>query len=48
MFGVCKLAPVRSGTLQAFRPEANALIASRIDPASKEPDYNAWVQLEKV
>jgi molybdopterin-dependent oxidoreductase alpha subunit len=47
MQGVCRLAPVVSGTLQAFWPEANVLIGNRLDPASREPDYNAWVTLEK-
>jgi molybdopterin-dependent oxidoreductase alpha subunit len=47
MRGVCRIAPVVSGTLQAFWPEANVLISHRVDPASKEPDYNAWVTLEK-
>jgi molybdopterin-dependent oxidoreductase alpha subunit len=46
--GVCRLAPVAPGTLQAYWPEANVLISSRLDPASKEPDYNAWVTLEKA
>ncbi len=46
--GVCHLAPVRPGTLQAYWPECNVLIPSRLDPASKEPDYNAWVILEKI
>jgi len=48
MRGVCRIAPVVSGTLQAFWPEANVLIRSRFDPASLEPDYNAWVTLEKA
>jgi molybdopterin-dependent oxidoreductase alpha subunit len=48
MRGVCKIAAVKSGTLQAFWPEANVLISSRLDPASHEPDYNAWVSLEKI
>ena len=46
--GVCRLARVAPGTLQAYWPEANVLIASRLDPASHEPDYNAWVTLEKL
>jgi molybdopterin-dependent oxidoreductase alpha subunit len=46
--GVCRIAPVKSGTLQAFWPEANVLIPTRLDPASHEPDYNAWVTLEKA
>jgi len=45
--GRCFLAPVKAGTLQAYWPEANVLIPSRLDPASHEPDYNAWVILEK-
>jgi molybdopterin-dependent oxidoreductase alpha subunit len=44
----CRIAPVAAGTLQAFWPEANALISSRLDPASHEPDYNAWVVVEKA
>ncbi len=48
MRGTCKIADVKSGTLQAFWPEANVLISSRLDPASHEPDYNAWVTLEKL
>jgi anaerobic selenocysteine-containing dehydrogenase len=48
MRGTCKIAAVKSGTLQAFWPEANVLISSRLDPASHEPDYNAWVTLEKL
>ena len=46
--GICRLARVAPGTLQAYWPEANVLITSRLDPASHEPDYNAWVILEKV
>jgi molybdopterin-dependent oxidoreductase alpha subunit len=46
--GVCRIAPVRSGTLVAHWPEANVLIPMRLDPQSKEPDYNAWVVLEKA
>lgn len=44
----CRIAPVAAGTLQAFWPEANPLIPSRLDPASHEPDYNAWVVVEKA
>jgi molybdopterin-dependent oxidoreductase alpha subunit len=43
-----RLAPIAPGTLQAFWPEANVLISARLDPQSKEPDYNAWVTLEKL
>ncbi len=46
--GVCHLAPVKPGTLQAYWPECNALLPNRLDPQSKEPDYNAWVTLEKL
>jgi len=46
--GVCHLAPVKSGTLQAYWPECNALLHNRLDPESKEPDYNAWVTMEKI
>lgn len=45
--GVLRLAPVKPGTLQAYWPEANVLISTRLDPASKGPDYNGWVLLEK-
>jgi anaerobic selenocysteine-containing dehydrogenase len=46
--GVCHLAPVKPGTLQAYWPECNALLPNRLDPQSKEPDYNAWVTMEKA
>lgn len=48
MRGACRISPVKPGTLQAHWPEANVLIPSRLDPGSKEPDYNAWVTLEKT
>ncbi len=48
MKGVIQLAPVRSGTLQAYWPEANVLISRRTDPVSGEPNYNAEVWFEKV
>ncbi len=46
--GVCRFADVAPGTLQAYWPEANVLITRRLDPGSKEPDYNVQVSLEKV
>jgi len=46
MDGFCQIVPVARGTLQVYWPEANALISSRLDPESHEPDYNAWVTLE--
>jgi molybdopterin-dependent oxidoreductase alpha subunit len=48
MKGVVQLAPVKSGTLQAYWPEANVLIPRRADPVSGEPDYNAEVTVEKL
>ena len=45
--GVCRLAEIARGTLQAYWPEANRLFPQRLDPASKAPDYNVRVQLEK-
>ena len=48
MRGVIQLAPLKPGTLQAYWPEANVLIARRTDPVSGAPDYNAEVELEKL
>ncbi len=48
MLGRCKIAPVAPGTLQAHWPEANVLLSNRTDPASHEPDYNAWVRVERL
>jgi len=47
MNGIIQLAPVKSGTLQAYWPEANVLISRRTDPVSGQPDYNAEVWIEK-
>jgi molybdopterin-dependent oxidoreductase alpha subunit len=46
MNGVIQTAPLKSGTLQAYWPEANVLVSRRADPISGEPDYNAEVSLE--
>ena len=46
--GLCRIADVAPGTLQAYWPEANVLLKRAIDPASKEPDYNAHVRVEGV
>jgi predicted molibdopterin-dependent oxidoreductase YjgC len=46
--GLCRFADVAPGTLQAYWPEANVLLARAIDPASKEPDYNVHVRVEGV
>lgn len=48
MNGVIQIAPVKSGTLQAYWPEANVLISRRSDPVSGGPDYNAEVSIEKI
>ena len=48
MKGIVQLAPVKSGTLQAYWPEANVLISGRADPVAGEPDYNAEVWIEKL
>ena len=48
MKGIIQFAPVKSGTLQAYWPEANVLISRRTDPVSGEPDYNAEVWIEKI
>ncbi len=48
MDGVCAIGPCRPGHLQAFWPECNVLIGRRYDPASGEPDYNAFVRVEPV
>jgi len=37
---------MKSGTLQAYWPEANVLISRRI--VSEEPDYNAEVWVERT
>jgi anaerobic selenocysteine-containing dehydrogenase len=48
MNGIIQLDPVKSGTLQAYWPEANVLISRRTDPVSGEPVYNAEVRIEKL
>jgi molybdopterin-dependent oxidoreductase alpha subunit len=48
MSGVIQIASVKSGTLQAYWPEANVLISRRTDPISGKPDYNVEVWIEKV
>ena len=47
MEGVCEIGPCRPGHLQAFWPECNVLVGRRYDPVSGEPDYNAFVQVQK-
>ena len=48
MNGITQIAPLKSGTLQAYWPEANVLISRRTDPISGEPDYNVEVSLERI
>ncbi len=48
MKGRLRLAPLKSGTLQAYWPEANILIPRRTDPVSGQPDYNVAVSVEKI
>ncbi|MGC4090250.1 MAG: FdhF/YdeP family oxidoreductase [Polyangiaceae bacterium] len=42
-----KSAPCRSGHVQAYWPECNALVGRRYDPKSGEPDYNTVVRIER-
>lgn len=46
--GICRLEDVAPRTLQAYWPEANVLLPHVLDPASKEPEYNVYVRLEKL
>jgi hypothetical protein len=47
--GRLKRAPILSGNLEVHWPEGTTLLsASRIDPDSLEPDYNAVVTLEPI
>jgi molybdopterin-dependent oxidoreductase alpha subunit len=48
MNGIVQIAPLRSGILQAYWPEANVLISRRTDSISGQPDYNVEVSLEKL
>jgi molybdopterin-dependent oxidoreductase alpha subunit len=48
MNGIIRIAPVKSGTLQAYWPEANVLVSRRTDAISDEPDYNTEVWLERT
>ncbi len=47
MEGVCEIGPCRRTHLQAFWPECNVLVGRTYDPVSGEPDYNAFVQVER-
>jgi molybdopterin-dependent oxidoreductase alpha subunit len=47
--GSVKVDRIQAGNLQVHWPEGNVLLsAQEIDPASREPDYNAVVMLEKA
>jgi molybdopterin-dependent oxidoreductase alpha subunit len=46
--GHARYSDLRRGSLQAFWPEGNVLIARRYDPVSHEPDYNAVVTVSKI
>jgi molybdopterin-dependent oxidoreductase alpha subunit len=47
--GRVKVDRIKAGNLQVHWPEGNALLSpNEIDPASREPDYNAVVMLEKA
>lgn len=45
--GVCRIADLSPGTVEAYWPEANVLLPRRLDPASREPDYHVQVTVEK-
>ena len=44
--GICRTGPLHPRTIQVFWPEANVLLSRRIDPASREPDYNTIVTVD--
>jgi anaerobic selenocysteine-containing dehydrogenase len=47
--GRVRPAPIKAGNLEVHWPEGNVLLAAdTIDPASKEPDYNALVSVEPI
>jgi molybdopterin-dependent oxidoreductase alpha subunit len=49
LVGRIRPAPIKPGNLEVHWPEGNVLlVASDLDPHSKEPDYNAWVTVEPL
>ena len=47
--GRAKIQPIKPGNVEVHWPEGNCLLSrEEIDPASREPDYNAVVTIEKV
>ena len=45
--GVARIGDLAPGGVQAYWPELNPLIPRGWDPISEEPDYNAFVRLER-
>ncbi len=45
--GLCAVGPCKPRHLQAFWPEANVLVGRSYDPVSGEPDYHAFVRVER-
>jgi anaerobic selenocysteine-containing dehydrogenase len=49
MEGTAFPAELAPGNLQVHWPEGNVLLASgRVDPIGGVPDYNAWVEVERI
>jgi molybdopterin-dependent oxidoreductase alpha subunit len=48
MQGVAEIGPCRPKHLQGFWPECNVLVGRKYDPASGEPDYNAFVRVQRL
>ena len=46
--GIARLAPMKPRHVQTYWPETNVLITRRSDPVSGEPDYNAFVRIERI
>jgi molybdopterin-dependent oxidoreductase alpha subunit len=47
--GFVKVAPIKPGNLEVHWPEGFPLLSpENVDPESREPDYNAMVQVERV
>lgn len=47
MDGVAMIADIAPGHVQGYWPRANRLIGQVYDPVSGQPDYNAWVTIER-
>jgi anaerobic selenocysteine-containing dehydrogenase len=47
--GFVKVAPIKPGNLEVHWPEGLPLLSpTEVDPESREPDYNAIVQVEAL